>query len=104
MSTYTEAVDRELKGLKGAIPGATACCPTCTDANPLPDGDQTHWHDAASEGGFGWQACDACGSNLAGDRHPAHAFDDDKNLYHLEICTDCLMYLANGDEPESWER
>ena len=63
------------------------------------------------EGGFSWSSCDTCGSSLGGDRYPGHALDrdpqapgyvrDSANIIHLEVCADCLMFIANGDEPEA---
>ena len=87
-------------------------CPTCDGCGRVevqeggeadPDEQQ-----AADEGGFSWSSCDCCGSNLGGDRYPAHTWRSDQpltsagSLIHLDICTDCLLFLANGDEPEGW--
>lgn len=67
--------------------------------------------DIANEAHFSWSQCDSCGSRLGGDRHPAHgvisasmagAQEPDANVTHFDICTDCVMYHANGDEPEAW--
>jgi len=98
----------------------------CSDCDGLgrvdgePDSDTSDGIDAiqlAEEPSFGSHDCDGCGSNLAGDRHPAHAItkryrfqeayyglapSGDEYILHLSVCTDCLMYLANGDEPEGW--
>lgn len=55
------------------------------------------------ESGFSWAECDGCSSTLGGDRHPAVAMLDGKVIAEdLGICVDCLMYVANGDEPEEW--
>ena len=97
MSTFTDAIDRELKGLRYSGSGPVPeCCPTCEDVDWTEDDDGT----PIDEGSFHWTACDSCGSTLGGDRHAAHAFDDKKEIYHLEICTDCLMFLENGEEPD----
>ena len=61
-------------------------------------------YELASEPSFSWAPCECCGSSLGGDRYPAHGIDpDDANgsVVHLDVCADCLMYLANGDEPEN---
>ena len=78
------------------------------------------------EGEFSWMSCDTCGSNRGGSRYVAHLLapmhsrikqtpdlddyrkagftiltDDGKpDTEHLSICTDCLLYIANGDEPD----
>ena len=44
--------------------------------------------------------------NLGGNRYAAHAFIEirgKERLCHLSICTDCVLFLANGEEPETWE-
>jgi hypothetical protein len=102
MSTFTETVDRCLVGIEGLSAGACPSCPDCLDCdNPDEPGDD--WYDLANEPSFSWSTCDSCGSNLGGDRHPAHGFYlDDKGqrqLIHLDICVDCLQLIANGDEP-----
>jgi hypothetical protein len=54
------------------------------------------------EGGISRHPCECCGSGLAGTRYAAHGFDAHDELNHLEVCVDCLCYIANGDEPETW--
>lgn len=56
-----------------------------------------------SESSFSWSSCGICGSTLGGDREIWHGLDDlTGTLYHFDdACTDCVVYLANGDEPES---
>jgi len=52
--------------------------------------------------GFSWQDCEICGSP-AGERYAATAFPlpryDDTDYVPLEVCGDCLCYIANGDVP-----
>ena len=48
------------------------------------------------EGRFSWSGCESCRSSLGGDRYPAHGYIHGE-LCHFEVCTDCLMYHANGD-------
>lgn len=55
------------------------------------------------EGSFSWEACNTCGSTLGGTRYDSHALDENNELVHLDICTDCLAFFANGSEPENWE-
>ena len=70
---------------------------------PTPDGAVAYEADEiVDEGGFSWQPCQCCESTFGGDRHPAHYIDDDGKINHIEVCVDCLCYLANGDLPETW--
>lgn len=53
--------------------------------------------------GFSCHPCDICGA-LAGDRHAVTAYRDLPSLQNgdyltLEVCADCLCYIANGDLP-----
>jgi len=89
MSKFTEAVERGLKGFTHESVGTIPDCGECSEGE---DG-----------GFFSWSACDVCDSSLGGDRHAAHACDEDGNVIHLDICVDCLVYIANGEEPEIWE-
>ena len=60
-------------------------------------------HPTDGEPHFSWQKCDSCGTYLGGDRHAAAGILEVGNaVIPLEICTDCLVFHANGDEPESW--
>lgn len=52
-------------------------------------------------GGFSSGGCGVCGSPLGGDRFTWHALGDGGRLLHFDdACTDCVLYLANGDVPE----
>lgn len=54
------------------------------------------------EGSFSWSGCGICGSNLGGTVYDWHAVNDDDELLHFnDACTDCVLYLANGDEPDA---
>jgi hypothetical protein len=63
--------------------------------------------EVCDEGIFSWSSCDSCGSHLGGSRYAAHAVrrgDDGKiDIQHISICEDCMLFHANGDEPEVWE-
>jgi len=110
LSPYRQAVERELAGIEHESAGACPGCPECLHTDtPEEPGDE--WHDLANEGSFSWSSCDACGSTFGGDRYPAHGYianrqtdDPMDGLCHFNICVDCLMYLANGDEPEEWHQ
>jgi len=49
---------------------------------------------------FSWSSCDTCNSTLGGNREDAHGYLNNDTLIHLSICTDCVVYLANGELPE----
>lgn len=55
---------------------------------------------------FSWQQCDLCNAQ-AGSRHHATAFHKDfpanTDYIALEVCDDCLCYIANGDVPNECE-
>lgn len=76
--------------------GRTCKCPQCPTRASDDEGD---------EGSFSWSDCDTCGSHLGGDRHAAHGLVSPKKyarrteLIHLDVCTDCLFFIANGDLP-----
>jgi hypothetical protein len=75
--------------------GRTCDCPDCADYDP----------EAGDEGSFSWSDCDTCNQSLGGDRHAAHGLINTKprtkrtTLIHLSVCTDCLLFIANGDLP-----
>ena len=53
---------------------------------------------------FSASQCESCGSRLGGSRNSATAFDrDTKEVLELRICSDCVMFWANGDLPEGEE-
>ncbi len=114
MSKYTEAVARNTKSLGALSTGACPGCTTCQERfNYCCEYSMQAAYDAGDivdEGAFSKSSCDCCGSSMAGNRHAAHyIIPDDKGstrgqpIEHASICTDCLVYLANGDEPENWE-
>ena len=101
MSEYVDAVNRGLEGCEAISVGFCDGCPDCPEEQDEGTGD---------EGGFSWTSCDCCGSSLGGDRFAAHFLMPDEHgkaagqpIQHMEVCVDCLCYLANGDEPENWE-
>ena len=69
-----------------------------------PEAHKEAWHrgDTCSDTHFSWRPCGICGSSLGGDRERWHALDADNTLLHFHnACTDCVLYLAYGTEPES---
>jgi hypothetical protein len=49
-----------------------------------------------------WRGCGICNSHLAGDFEVWHGIDPTSGeICHFDdACVDCVVYLANGDEPE----
>ena len=106
MSTYTDAVEFNLKGLEAVSTGPCPGCSQCADDYGYETVEAyTTAYEAGkvcSEGSFSWQGCGICGSSLGGDLEPWHALDSDRELCHFsDACFDCVVYLANGDEPEA---
>ncbi len=107
MSKFTKAIERNWPDYTIA-PGTSHKCDECTQGVKIGEDDiktlQTY-----DKGSFSWVECDSCGVTLGGSRYNAHAIHKEAfakqpdNVHHVNICTDCLMYHANGDEPENWE-
>lgn len=81
MSAFTQAIDRQW------------------------DSDDWRLEAGINHYGFSWRDCESCKSELGGDRHEVFAVPKHRitGIEVLSVCTDCLMYIANGDEPENWE-
>jgi hypothetical protein len=105
MSAYTDRVDRNLAGLEFVSVGLCPSCPYCQSAygmSPREFYAAYHTGDVCDEGGFSWSGCGICGSTLGGARYSWHARDADEALFHADdACADCLMFLANGEEPDN---
>ncbi len=111
MSAFTDSIAHHCENLHVAV-GPAASCQECRDAYGIPDyaDDDMAQERMLDEGSFSWSQCDSCGSTLGGDRYDAHGiavsstgFVADYEPLHLSICSDCLFFHANGDEPETWE-
>lgn len=131
MSKYTDAVEHNLKGLTAVSPGICGGCTECADAHGYkaeyewPEEEEqaeedrmVKFDEAVSsgkvndEGSFSWSGCGVCGSHLGGNLYVWHALyeedlkkpPEERTLLHFDdACTDCVMFLANGDEPDSDE-
>ena len=111
MSAFTDAIQRNWPDYTIA-PGASrrnCCIPSheLDDNDTLEDiSDETL--QLYDEGNFSWSECDSC-DQLGGSRYPAHAIkrasfghpEQPGDIYHIEICTDCVLFHANGDEPKT---
>lgn len=143
MSAYTEAVERNLKGLTAVSTGICPGCSECKSDFPdyvvdilaiedtapgFPDhiwsypatsqafeteeeaetaSDKDFENDWSSgrlwidEPSFSWSGCQICDSALGGDFECWHGIDKNGEILHFtRACVDCVVYLANGDEPE----
>jgi hypothetical protein len=104
---YQEAVTDHCKGIEHISPGIASICDDCRRTWGMTEQELDAAYSRGKvndEGGFGRSPCDTCGQSLAGNRYAAHGFDaETKQLYHLDVCEDCLCYFANGDLPDAWE-
>lgn len=65
-----------------------------------------HWSVGEGDNGFSYEPCDSCGTKLGGNRfcavqiNPTAPGPFGDRVIQCSICEDCLMFHANGDEPE----
>lgn len=93
-------------GIEHISTGIYSKCCDCQNAYDLEEAEleaACQADEVVDEGGFSWSQCDACGSHLGGNRYAAHGFTDAKTVIHLDVCEDCLIFIANGDEPTNRE-
>ena len=102
MVTDTEKFDAAVEHYCKGYTVAVGCHgPSCEYA----DGDENH----SCEASFSWQQCDSCGSTFGGDRLKATMIPLDykageDTMIDVDICTDCAMAWANGENPEQWQQ
>lgn len=106
MSAYTEAVEHFLKGIGFISTGSymNDCYECGDDFDPKckEGGDGESW--SYAEPYFSRSQCDGCGSRLGGSREVSHGIvEETGELIHLSLCTDCVVFINNGEEPEEWE-
>jgi hypothetical protein len=107
MSAYTDRVAKNLEGIEFVSTGISPGCPEC--AKDLGFKSVRALRRAYEQGGvadepyFSRHPCDICGNRLGGDRESWHGVIDGR-VTHFGgsggACVDCIVYLANGDEPE----
>lgn len=105
-SAFRAAFERGTAGLEALSVGICATCPVCQSnhgMSPAAFYSAVQAGKIESEPGFSWSSCDLCGSGLGGDREPYHWIDGGKLRHGDGACVDCIVYIANGDEPEEWE-
>jgi hypothetical protein len=88
---YVDRVNRYLSGTEAVSVGPCPGCEECADC--LRENGEYH-----EDPWFSWQPCEICGE-LAGDRQSWHGIIDG-HIVHSSCCTDCVLYIANGDVPE----
>ena len=93
-------------------PGISHDCHICTNGEDI-DLDDYETLQIYDEASFSCGECNSCGSTFGGDRFNAHAIHKEAfgpdakrpdDVHHVDICTDCLMFHANGDLPDDWQR
>jgi hypothetical protein len=102
MCDYLSHVRRTMDGIHffstGALPG-------CSECN-LDEDATDEARQLMEEPSFSWSQCERCCSTFGGDRYLAHGYFKDaegrEHLLHYDICYDCVMHDAYGDEPEDW--
>ena len=94
MSDYTDRVEANLKGLKAVSTGVCPGCEVCAEDHGFGENMEDFEH--------AWSSCGICGNHLSGTMHVWHWVDDEGEIMHeTDACVDCVVYLANGEEPES---
>lgn len=111
MSAFTDAFARGMQGMEAVSSGTCPGCADCMEIDGYTDEPQhsADWHTkemASGEHSFSWRPCGVCGTALGGDRNTWHWIDpNDPNHtinHEHDMCDDCALFLANGDEPEGW--
>lgn len=101
---FLRAFAEHTRGMVGlntgpACGGCVVCNSIWVHSGPAPE------EQPSDEGGFSWSPCDTCGATPGGLRYTAHYFKGGppgrgrRIGRHLEICADCLCFIANGDHP-----
>jgi hypothetical protein len=100
---FARRFEQGTEGLRHMSTGLCSSCEDCQSAFGMSEAEiQAGLEDGTlcDEGGFSWHDCDWCGTTLGGDRYAAHAIGDDPEaILHFDVCSDCLMYDANGVLP-----
>lgn len=107
---YLLEFERRTKGLNFLSSGICAKCSDCQSNYDYPTAKklQSAIDNGLidDEGNFSRCGCDTCGSSLGQKIYDGHAYielDGKKVLTHLDLCEDCVMFIANGQLPKNWE-
>ena len=98
---YKERFKRHTEGLEAISCGLCASCSDCQSTFNASELELERLIDRGlcDEGGISRSGCDTCGDCQQQLLYAGHALmqlDGKQVLTHLEICQDCLMYIANG--------
>ena len=98
---YKDRVAETLADLAWVTSGAVLGCRGCLSRVPMvAERTVEDWIERVETPHFSWHPCGLCRSPLSGHRSPAHGIDPSQEIVHLEICDDCVRYLADGTIPE----
>lgn len=100
MSQFTDKVTAFCK-FEGIFSITTKHCPGCEDRRDTGqqrrETDETPAHCCVPF--FSHSSCECCGG-LAGDRYECNAYHEESGqILEYDICIDCLVWFANGEEP-----
>ncbi len=105
---YIDAFNRRTSDLQFLSCGICSKCSDCQstfDAGELTL-ERLIQDGLTDEGGYSRSGCDCCGSSLYQMLYAGHAYVDlggKQVLTHLDLCVDCMLYIANGQLPERWQ-
>ena len=101
---FKERFKRHTKGLEAISCGLCSKCSDCQSTFDVGE-TQLEWiiqNGLCDDGGISRSGCDTCGNSLYQLLYAGHAWmqlDGKQVLTHLEICQDCMLYIANGQLP-----
>jgi hypothetical protein len=101
---YVAAFELHTKGMKHLSSGICSTCCYCQSTYGMDAGELERAIDngLSDEGGFSRAGCDCCGSLTGQNLYDGHCWielDGKERLEHVDMCEDCLIYIANGDLP-----
>lgn len=120
MSAFTEAFQRGTEGMTTTSTGTCPGCSECMEIDGCGDAEEHRRKCSAvdcpsGEPTFSHCPCGICGTRLGGTRHAWHWIDRRQldaarrsneprpQVNHEDdACEDCILYIANGTEPEVW--
>ena len=100
---YCDRVGASLEGLEAVSTGICPGCYKCADNFCMEQEEfEEAWAsgDICEEASFSNYPCGICGCNLGGDRSAWHFILDGEIHHEDDACTDCVLFLANGDVPD----
>lgn len=106
---FEKSFAKETKGLVNLFVGFIPTCEECLQKHEICCEHMAATLEISEEGSFSHSQCDGCSSELGGNRYSAHGIcieDSDfaGEILHMDVCEDCVQYIANGEIPEDWRR